>query len=336
MENFTSWIKINFKYLSKIFLVSFLILTVLFSFRNIVIANPVSDVSKMQSLINKYRDSHGLGNLRLNNKLAAAANDKSNSQILIGTIEHSDPINLYTIKFGYDGSLVSELLSEGYPNESSIFSHWKNSASHNELLLDPRFCEFGYTLVSNSKQGKDLYIATLYLGAPTGGCLTSSQSSLSISSITGTVTAESSVTTSKQSSQPINIITTSTPNNTIISTVNTTTEYEAMEDKLISSSNNTSVASVTIQTSQSRNVSSNNTSLVSISKSLETGITSENSTTISQIEIVTEGDISKTTEHKNNLYGIGQIVLFISIIGLSLVQVHKIILSTFIDKFFVL
>jgi len=304
-------------------------------------AKQIGDINQMVSLINSYRERNGMEKLNVNNKLVESSDKKNLEIITSGKFEHTDPINLYPLNLGYNSLLLSELLSEGFPNEESIFNHWRTSPEHEMLLLDPRFCEVGYAMQTQSKQGKDLYIATLYLGTPIGGCVDSSSSSNTSSSTnSGIINTTQSIKITSQVSQVKSV------NSSIISVSEQSRTSESSISK-VSNTNDQKTTSTIENISQVKDVEVSTSNKVELTTDYFSSSTSSNineplsmseTSFISFTDLFSTQSMSSTPDEKsiqsNDSYAKTiPLVVLMSTIGLSLMQIHKVILFKVLDKF---
>ncbi|NNF37890.1 MAG: CAP domain-containing protein [Gemmatimonadetes bacterium] len=108
--------------------------------------------------INRLRSDRGLGALRPNTQLAAAAQGHARDLAEHGMRGHrgsdgSMPVERAT-RAGYRWTLVGENVAGGYSSPASVIGGWMASPPHRENLLQPGFREAG--------------IAWADAGAPTG------------------------------------------------------------------------------------------------------------------------------------------------------------------------
>jgi uncharacterized protein YkwD len=122
-----------------------------------------------QQLINTYRASKGLKPLRLNDKLAKAANAHSKDLASHDRISHygsdgSDPL-VRVQRTGYPVHLAAENVGTGQTTLAEVIKGWQDSPGHNENLLLQDAEEMGIALVVDPDTEYKTFW-TLVLGAP--------------------------------------------------------------------------------------------------------------------------------------------------------------------------
>lgn len=130
-------------------------------------------VQEVLDLTNKHRQQAGLGSLRLNNKLNAAAQTHSVDMALNDFFNHtgsdqSTPFDRITGS-GYDYALAAENIAAGYATPRSVVDAWMDSPGHRENILYPGLEEIGigfYFLPNDSGALVRRYYWTQDFGKP--------------------------------------------------------------------------------------------------------------------------------------------------------------------------
>jgi len=112
---------------------------------------PVPDIGELVSLINGYRAENSLGPLVTSPALTQAAQWMSEDMAGNGYLSHTDSLgrgNLGRLAaFGYDctayNTWCGENLAAGTATAWETLDAWRNSAGHNDLLLNADFAALG-------------------------------------------------------------------------------------------------------------------------------------------------------------------------------------------------
>lgn len=102
--------------------------------------------------VNALRHRHGMGTLRINSQLNAAAATQAHYNALIYNPTHDDAngnqVDVRVEAQGYLWSTVAEnLLSNWDIDGHSVFSSWEGSPTHYDNLVNPRVTEIGMAYV---------------------------------------------------------------------------------------------------------------------------------------------------------------------------------------------
>ncbi len=131
-------------------------------------ATEISQSSLLQST-NQQRTSNSKTNLKLNQKLSAAAQAKANDMSARNYWAHNTPDGqepwVFVDKAGYAYQKAGENLAYGFPSSSQTVVGWMNSASHKANLLDDAFSEvgFGFANASNfQSKGEETIVVAMY------------------------------------------------------------------------------------------------------------------------------------------------------------------------------
>ena len=93
-------------------------------------------------LTNAFRADNGLGPLKVDGNLVAAAEDWSRAMAKGDFFEHSDKPRQFE-KFGYEADGWGENIAAGYPNPSEVVQGWIDSPGHRANLLRADFEHIG-------------------------------------------------------------------------------------------------------------------------------------------------------------------------------------------------
>lgn len=109
-------------------------------------------------LINDYRSTHGLNNLRWNDKLAKAALDKAQDMDKEKYFEHTSPKGVrawsFVLKENYQYRNAGENLAIDFNNVAEATDAWEKSESHLKNIVSTGYTDFGYTQMKTNIEGK--------------------------------------------------------------------------------------------------------------------------------------------------------------------------------------
>ena len=104
--------------------------------------------------MNRERAAAGLGPLRLNAALSAAAEDRMHDMFAKHYFEHVSPDGIdpftWAEKRGYDYRQIGENLAVGYPRASDVVDGWMHSDGHRANILGRDFDEVGIAVADGS------------------------------------------------------------------------------------------------------------------------------------------------------------------------------------------
>jgi hypothetical protein len=126
------------------------------------------DAGRAAGLISSYRAQNGLGRVRVNSKLMAAASDYARAMGTRDKIGHTIGGSLpkRITAAGYDWGAAAENLGAGYSSLNDVISGWKASAGHRRNLLNPNVTEIGIAAVATPPGSKHRNYWALILAAP--------------------------------------------------------------------------------------------------------------------------------------------------------------------------
>ena len=105
-------------------------------------------------LINNYRQQNGLVALQASTSLNTASDWMSNDMAQKNYFSHTDSLSRDPFtrmrSFGYNfNTYMGENIAAGYSDAASTFNQWKNSAGHNQNMLNPNYKVIGIGRVAN-------------------------------------------------------------------------------------------------------------------------------------------------------------------------------------------
>lgn len=123
---------------------------------------------------NTARTADGMGALKLNDKLDAAAQAKANDMAARDYWSHNTPDGnppwVFVTSQNYNYQKLGENLAAGFADEQSTINGWLASPPHRENLLDPAYSEvgFGFTNISNytATGGGPMTVVVAFYGEP--------------------------------------------------------------------------------------------------------------------------------------------------------------------------
>ena len=126
------------------------------------------DASRAAAMISAYRSQSGLGRVRVNSKLMAAARDYARAMGQRDKISHGIGGSLprRVSAAGYDWGAAAENLGAGYGSLDRVIAGWKASAGHRRNLLNPNVTEMGIAAVAAPPGSKHRDYWALIMAAP--------------------------------------------------------------------------------------------------------------------------------------------------------------------------
>lgn len=138
-----------------------------------------TDMSATTLLVdtNNQRVSHNESNLRLNDKLTAAAQTKANDMATKNYWSHNTPSGQTPWSFitaaGYNYSMAGENLAYGFDNAGATLTGWMNSPEHRANILNKSYREVGFGVVNIPNyqgQGPETLVVAMY-ATPAAGAI---------------------------------------------------------------------------------------------------------------------------------------------------------------------
>ena len=126
------------------------------------------------SSTNSARSQNGVKSLKINSKLAAAAQAKAGDMANRNYWSHNTPDGkspwTFVVAKGYSYQKLGENLAAGFSGEQATVNGWMGSAPHKENLLDSAFSEVGFGWANNanytSAGGGPMTIVVAFYGKP--------------------------------------------------------------------------------------------------------------------------------------------------------------------------
>ena len=104
--------------------------------------------------MNRERAAAGLGPLRLNAALSAAADDRMHDMFAKHYFEHISPDGIdpftWAERRGYDYREIGENLAVGYPRASDVVDGWMHSDGHRANILGAGYDEIGIAIADGA------------------------------------------------------------------------------------------------------------------------------------------------------------------------------------------
>jgi hypothetical protein len=167
-EYYKSKISNFFTFNLKTYLIGILIISGCFLLPKIALQATV-DPQSIIDLTNKQRQGLGLEQLKLNDLLTKAANEKAKALFKSQTFAH----NLGSKKFsawikdaGYDYLFVGENLAINFDNSEDIMQAWLNSPLHKKNLLNPVYQDIGVATLSGVFEENESTLVVQIFGTP--------------------------------------------------------------------------------------------------------------------------------------------------------------------------
>ena len=104
--------------------------------------------------MNRERAARGLGPLRVNDRLALAAQDRIGDLFAKHYFNHVSPDGMqpfvWAQRRGYDYSIIGENLAAGYRGATAVVDGWMHSPGHRANILGRNFDEVGVAVANGS------------------------------------------------------------------------------------------------------------------------------------------------------------------------------------------
>lgn len=128
------------------------------------------NVSDLLTYTNKKRESSGLSELRLNEKLTNAAAKKASHMFQKNYWAHISPDGVEPWDFilgeNYDYVYAGENLAKNFSHSKDVVEAWMNSPSHRDNLLSPNYDEVGFSVVNGVLDGYETTLVVQMFGRP--------------------------------------------------------------------------------------------------------------------------------------------------------------------------
>ncbi|MBO3755097.1 MAG: PKD domain-containing protein [Candidatus Brockarchaeota archaeon] len=132
----------------RLFLIFLFLFVVSASSVRVCTADLAGEKNTLLSLINEYRQQNGLQPLRVSSALETAAQLHSDDMALNNYYSHTSLDGRTFVdrirQAGYTyNTVLGENIAAGIASAQYVFEAWKNSPTHNSIMLDPRFKVIG-------------------------------------------------------------------------------------------------------------------------------------------------------------------------------------------------
>lgn len=127
-------------------------------------------VDNVLALTNQSRQEYKLGALKLNSKLALAAQNKANDMAAKGYFAHNTPDGKTPWSFikavGYTYVSAGENLAVDFTQAENVETAWMNSPGHRANILNKNYEEIGIGIANGQFQGHDTIFVVQMFGMP--------------------------------------------------------------------------------------------------------------------------------------------------------------------------
>lgn len=118
---------------------------------------------------NQSREEQGIGSLRLNSRLAAAAQAKAQDMASTNYWSHTAPDGRQPWSFaegaGYQYQALGENLAYGFVGSDDVVDGWLNSQAHRANMLDPAYQDVGFGVIQAADfqdKGSQTIVVAMY------------------------------------------------------------------------------------------------------------------------------------------------------------------------------
>jgi len=116
-------------------------------------------MNELLDLTNQKRSSLGLSQLKLNNKLSAAASKKAQDMFANNYWSHTSPQGktpwVFVISSGYQYTMAGENLAKNFSNSSGVVDAWMASPTHKDNIVKPGYKDIGFAIVNGILDGEE-------------------------------------------------------------------------------------------------------------------------------------------------------------------------------------
>lgn len=134
-------------------------------------ASPLLDAPTLIQLTNTERKINGRSMLRVNTKLAKAAEKKANDIMARGYFSHTTPegkpFYQWIQEANYTYKSAGENLAISFISNEDATAAWMKSTTHRENILDPHYTDIGIAVAIGEFEGKTTAVAVQMFGEPT-------------------------------------------------------------------------------------------------------------------------------------------------------------------------
>ena len=122
--------------------------------------------------INPVRQSYGLSDFQVNEKLSQAAQFKAEDMIARNYFSHKDPDGqapwVWLEQVNYNYSTAGENLAMDVSDPEVLKNAWLNSPSHAKNILNTNFTDIGVGVAKGKISGKETIVVVMFLGKEAG------------------------------------------------------------------------------------------------------------------------------------------------------------------------
>lgn len=126
--------------------------------------------TELFNLTNKTRETAGLGDLKLNSELSAAAQKKAEDMFKDNYWAHVSPSGKepwdFILAQNYDYAYAGENLAKNFNSSREVVEAWYKSPSHRENLLSKNYDEIGFAVVDGVLDGYKTTLVVQMFGRP--------------------------------------------------------------------------------------------------------------------------------------------------------------------------
>ncbi len=119
---------------------------------------------------NKERGKAGLNDLKKNDSLSKAAQNKAKDMFANGYWAHVSPDGTepwdFILAQNYDYSRAGENLAKNFNSSKEVVEAWYQSPSHRENLLNKNYTDVGYAVVDGVLDGYETTLVVQFFGTP--------------------------------------------------------------------------------------------------------------------------------------------------------------------------
>lgn len=125
--------------------------------------------SELLAATNQYRDSDGIGGLKLNDQLNQAAKLKVDDMFKQQYWAHTAPNGATPWQWfkesGYQYKNAGENLAKGFVSSNGVVAAWMNSSEHRANVLGAQYQDVGFAIKSGTLDGEKTTIVVAFYGA---------------------------------------------------------------------------------------------------------------------------------------------------------------------------
>lgn len=128
------------------------------------------NVNDLLKYTNNKRKAAGVAELKLNDKLSKAAQEKAKHMFKNNYWAHVAPDGTdpwtFIINADYDYIFAGENLAKNFNNSKDVVEAWFKSPSHKENLINPKYTDVGFAVVNGVLDGYETTLVVQMFGKP--------------------------------------------------------------------------------------------------------------------------------------------------------------------------